>query len=61
LTILCFCFGFAALAWAAIDILLLKNKNQYDTAEFAILSTDNNILFSVGYWKFVWQFFISTI
>ncbi len=60
LAILSFCFGFAALAYVVQYTLLLTNGHQ-NTDATNILSTANNILFCVGHWKFVFQFFIGAI
>ena len=61
LVILCFCFGLAALANSVWYIIYLTNGNQQTTEAVNILSTANNILFCVGHWKFVFQFFVSAI
>jgi hypothetical protein len=60
LTILCFCFGFAALTDVVLQTLYLTNGYQI-TEGVIILGTANCILFSVGHWKFVFQFFIGAI
>ncbi len=60
MAVLSFCFGFAALANVVFYTLLLTNGFQY-TVALTILNTVNIILFCVGHWKFVFQFFIGAI
>ncbi len=61
MVILCFFFGTAVLADAVSDILLLTNNKDQFTAADIRLTTAGNILFCLGHWKFVWQFFIGAI
>ncbi len=60
LAMLSFCFGFTALANAVWYMLYLTNGNQ-STESVNTLITANNILFCVGHWKLVFQFFIGAI
>ena len=60
LVILCVFFGSAALAEAGAYTLYLINVGQYSEA-VSILASANLILFCVGHWKFVFQFFVSAV
>lgn len=56
LVILCFCFGTAALAYTVADTLRVAKDDQFYTHT---LTTVNDILFCMGHWKFVFQFYVS--
>ena len=60
MALLCFFFGFAALTLVIWYTLVLTTGYQ-NPKVLNILWTANNILFCVGHWKFVFQFFVGAI
>jgi hypothetical protein len=60
LVVLCFCFGTAAAAFVVQDSLYFTSGLKV-TQTVSILVGVHNILFSVGHWKLVFQFFVSAV